>query len=239
MQAPRVSVVVSPALLPLYPVADSAVVVIDILRATTTMVAALANGVRQVLPVESVEDCLGLVEHIPTAISAGEQNGKIIDGFDRGNSPMEYVDGSANGKNIVMVTTNGTKLIRAAARLGSQRVFVGAFLNIDATVAAVEQTKLPVLLCCAGWKNLPNIEDMLFAGAFISQIKGDIAGCDSALIAYEYYQMYQDNIMEIVKKTTHYRRLDAYCLSQDLNFCFQKNVYAIVAEYQHLSVRVH
>ena len=127
----NIEVVLSPALLHLSDISSKNVVVIDILRATSTICTAIHEGAEAVKAVKDVEQAKAL--GVEGYITAAERNGQKIDGFDMGNSPFECMNGAVLGKKIALTTTNGTKCIEAAANAGAANVLSGSFLNIDAT----------------------------------------------------------------------------------------------------------
>jgi 2-phosphosulfolactate phosphatase len=142
------------------------VIVIDVLRATTTITAALAAGACEVLPVAEVATALGLAAQPrePRAVLGGERRGVQIEGFDFGNSPREYTPQSVGGRTVIFTTTNGTQAMEHAKQ--ARRIWCGAFVNAAAVVrAAVGETSL-VLLCAGTAKNVTR-EDALLAGCLV------------------------------------------------------------------------
>ena len=127
----------SPSLLHLYDVSNSIVVIIDVLRATSTIATALCNGAKSIIPVDSVEECIRIGKQID-AITAGERDGKIAGGLQYGNSPFEYPNEFINGKTLVLTTTNGTRLLQMA--LDTNRMIV----PLDLLVVT---TSFPMVLC--------------------------------------------------------------------------------------------
>ena len=167
---PSLYTCLSPALLNLYDVSNSIVVIIDILRATSTIATALHNGAKSVIPVDSVQECIRISKLID-GISAGERDGKIAEGLLHGNSPFEYPPSFINGKTLVLTTTNGTRLLQMALDKNAKEIITGAFANLSSVCDYLRLQKQPVILGCAAWKDRVNIEDTLFAGAVISKIK--------------------------------------------------------------------
>lgn len=152
-----------PSLAPPDDLASAAVVVIDVLRATTVIAHALAAGAREVIPCLEVEDAVRAAESLPLeqAVLGGERGGLKIDGFNLGNSPQEYNLKSVGGKTVVFTTTNGTKAMQHCH--AARRVLLGAFVNASAVVAAVRaEQKLRIV--CAGTRGEVTREDVLFAG---------------------------------------------------------------------------
>src|SRR5829696_5391041 len=161
---PTIHTCLSPALLHLYDVRDSLVVVIDVLRATSTIATVLFNGGKYIIPVDSVQKCIQLGKKL-ACITAGERDGQIAEGLQYGNSSFEYPREFVQGKILVLTTTNGTKLLHAALAKGATEIITGSFLNFSSVCDHLAQEKKNVILACAGWKDKVNIEDTLFAGA--------------------------------------------------------------------------
>jgi 2-phosphosulfolactate phosphatase len=153
-------------------------VVIDVLRASTTMITALAHGAAGVVPVAGVDEARRLAaEAGPAALLGGERGGVRIPGFDLGNSPLDYVAGRVAGRRIVITTTNGTAAL-AAAR-GAREILIGAIVNRAAVAAAIRGLTGPgesVHLVCAGTDGCVSAEDVLAAGAILDAAGADAAG---------------------------------------------------------------
>src|SRR5678815_4836369 len=160
MTKPNLYTVLSPALLHLYDVNNTIVVVIDVLRATSTIATALYNGAREIIPVDSVERCIQLGKELD-CITAGERDGHIAEGLQYGNSPFEYPRSFVGGKTLVLTTTNGTKLLHMALDNGASGIITGAFVNISAVCDFLSAQKQNVILGCAAWKDRVNMEYML------------------------------------------------------------------------------
>lgn len=221
IKKPELYTVLSPALLNLYEVKDVIIVVIDVLRATSTIATALYNGATSVIPVAEVATCITLGKLIG-GITAGERDGKVAEGLEYGNSPFEYSKEFINGKTLVLTTTNGTKLLHMAIAAGASHIITGSFPNLSAVSNYLVNEKKPVLLACAAWKDRVNLEDMLFAGAVISSIKEHFSiNCDSSVIAETMYSTTGGHLFEFLKqkKASHYQRLMGYGLEKDLRYC--------------------
>src|ERR1700712_3431055 len=187
MNKPELYTSVSPALLNFYDISQSIVVIIDVLRATSTIATALYNGAKSVIPVDTVSRCIEISKQI-RGITAGERDGKIAEGLEYGNSPFEYPREFIEGKTLVLTTTNGTKLLHMALDRGAKQIVTGSFPNLDAVCNYLLAQNLPVLLGCAAWKDRVNIEDLLFAGAVISKVQKSFdINCDSSQIAETMY----------------------------------------------------
>lgn len=211
----------SPALLNLYDVSNSIVVIIDVLRATSTIATALFNGAKCVIPVDSVAKCIELGKQIE-GITAGERDGKVAEGLVYGNSPFEYPREFIAGKTLVLTTTNGTKLLHMALDKGAPQIITGSFPNLTAVCSFLVAQKKDVLLGCAAWKDRINIEDTLFAGAVISRVKKEFSiNCDSSQIAVTLYNDAKKDLYEFMRKkeASHYHRLTNYGLEKDIRYC--------------------
>lgn len=214
---PRLEVCPSPALLHLYNVPDSIVVIIDVLRATSTICTALHNGAARVIPVAGVEECIRIGRELG-AITAGERDGKIAEGLQYGNSPFEYPREFVEGRTVVLTTTNGTKLLHMAT--DAVQIITGSFPNLSAVCDYLLAARQNVILGCAAWKDRVNMEDMLFAGAVVSRIKGSFSvNCDAALIAETMYGLARHNLFDFMKQASHYHRLAQYGLEEDIRYC--------------------
>ena len=121
----------SPALLNLYEVASSIIVIIDVLRATSTIATALSNGAKSIIPVDSVAECIKLGKQMEV-VTAGERDGQIAEGLEYGNTPFQYTAKFIKGKTLVLTTTNGTKLLHMALAEGAKEIITGSFVNFSA-----------------------------------------------------------------------------------------------------------
>ena len=225
----------SPALLNLYDITNSVVVIIDVLRATSTIAAALHNGAKEIIPVDSVSECIRIGNQMG-AITAGERDGKVAEGLQYGNSPFEYPESFIKGKTLVLTTTNGTKLLHMALANGAAEIITGSFGNIDAVCNYLKQKNKPVLLACAAWKDRVNIEDTLFAGAVISKIKDHFnINCDASRMAESMYHEAEQDLFEYMKQkeATHYLRLTSFGLDRDIKHCLTFNTAGVLPLYHH------
>ncbi len=239
-QKPSLFTCASPALLNLYEVKDTIVVVIDVLRATSTIAAALYNGAECVVPVAEVARCIELGKSMG-GITAGERDGRIAEGLTYGNSPFEYPREFIEGKTLVLTTTNGTKLLHMALDRGASHIITGSFPNLSAVVEYLIQHKKPVILGCAAWKDRVNIEDMLFAGAVISRVKEHFhINCDTSQIAETLYESASGDLFGFMKKknASHYHRLMNYGLEKDIRFCLEEDGAGGVPVYDGQALRI-
>ena len=233
MSKPTLYTSLSPALLHLYNVRDCIVVVIDILRATSTIATALYNGAKEVIPVDSVEKCIRLGKEM-ACITAGERDGQIAEGLQYGNSSFEYPREFVQGKILVLTTTNGTKLLHAALAKGATEIITGSFLNFSSVCDHLAEQQKNVVLACAGWKDKVNIEDTLFAGAVISKLKDAFEiHCDASNMAACLYEQGQQNLFEFLKvnNASHYHRLMDFGLEKDIRHCLTLDIAKVLPYY--------
>lgn len=221
----KIEVCMSPDLLPRYDAGGKSVVVIDVLRATSCMVTALAHGVSAIIPVKEVEACRHWQQKgLP---ATAERNGQKVEGFDLDNSPFSYMQEHLRGQTIAVTTTNGTTAIEAAKQ-SAAHVLVGAFLNKQAVIEALRQLNQDVLLLCAGWKGRVNMEDTLFAGAVVAGMPHATIEDDAALMAADLYRLHRHNKMEIMRHCSHVQRLKRLGIEKDIEFCLQEDIYRVV-----------
>ena len=233
-EKPSLFTALSPALLNLYDVSTSIVVIIDVLRATSTIATALYNGAKDIIPVDSVAECIRLGKQIE-GITAGERDGLIAEGLAHGNSPFEYPAEFIGGKTLVLTSTNGTKLLHMALDKGAKEVITGTFPNISAVCDYLVAMNMPVILGCAAWKDRINIEDTLFAGAVISRIKDHFhINCDSSQLAETMYQDAKEDLFEFMKNknASHYNRLSRLGLEKDIRYCLTDDVANVLCLYK-------
>ena len=234
MNKPSLFTCLSPALLHLYDVNNTIVVVIDVLRATSTIATALYNGAKEVIPVDSVERCIQLGRELE-CITAGERDGQVAEGLQYGNSSFEYPREFIQGKTLVLTTTNGTKLLHMALAKGATEIITGSFLNLSAVCEHLAAMKKNVILGCAAWKDKPNMEDTMFAGAVVSAVKEHFTiNCDSSRIAESLYQSGKKDMFGFMKKNeaSHYHRLINFGLEKDIRHCLTPDLANILPEYE-------
>jgi 2-phosphosulfolactate phosphatase len=217
---------------------ESVCVVFDILRATSVMVTALANGAKGIIPVEEINDALEIRQHHPDVLLGGERNGVRITAeqtggvdFDLGNSPREYTADVVSGRTIVSTTTNGTRALAACS--GSKSVVAASFLNLVAVVEFVaNQPGRIVHLICAGTGNCASLEDALAAGAFCELIRDAMPTVnltDSSKIAWRAYRHSMDDLPATVRSSLNGQRLfENPALRDDVEYCLRRDCYRLV-----------
>jgi 2-phosphosulfolactate phosphatase len=231
---PALQTCLSPALLHTLDVSHSIVVIIDVLRATSTIATAIKNGAKSVIPVDSVADCIKLGNQM-AVITAGERDGKIAEGLTYGNTPFQYTEKFIKGKTLVLTTTNGTRLLHMALAENAKEIITGSFPNLSAVCEYLIAQKRNVVLACAAWKDRVNIEDTLFAGAVISRIKEHFfINCDSSQIAESLYDIAQPDTFSFMDKkdASHFRRLLSFGLEKDIKYCLTEDVANVLVIYK-------
>jgi 2-phosphosulfolactate phosphatase len=258
---PTISVHMLPSLVPQGALQGGVAVVIDVLRATSVMVRALAAGCEAVIPCGEVDEAMSAAVELPpgTALLGGERGGLAIEGFDLGNSPSSYAPEVCRGKTVVMTTTNGTRAILAS--LEAERVLVAAFLNLGSTVdeLAVECLKAqcrPIHLVCAGTEGHVSLEDTLLAGALTARLRARVdfvrRANDEARIAEAFWRDTLETLPRIVPTSPAWMAKLASVLSQgrggqnvqrirldgDILDVAQVDRFSIVAQLQRDPIRI-
>ena len=209
----------------LYDVRDRTIVVVDVLRATSCMVTAFAHGAQSITPYSDLKKCKATKSK--GFITSGERDGKKVDGFDKGNSPFEYMGSDIRGKKIAFTTTNGTEAIHKAK--GAKKVVVGAFLNLSSVVKDLLSGESSILIVCAGWKGRVNLEDTLFAGAIMEKLKNHFEpDCDAPLAAQHLYNLARHDMLTFLGNSSHVKRLNRLDIHKDIAFCLKEDQYQVV-----------
>lgn len=198
------------------------VVVIDVLRATSAICSAIHNGVKSVIPVSTVEEALSYKEK--GFIVGAEREGKIVEGFDIGNSPYTYQDPSLVGKEIALTTTNGTRAINIASE--APTVIIGSLLNLEAMINWLEKQEKDIVCLCSGWKDNFNLEDTICGGAIAEGLlkTGKFTSNDDSSVAAKYlYLAAKENYFGFLKASSHRRRLKRLKLNEDIKYCLTPN----------------
>ncbi len=216
-------VCLSPALLSLYNVPEYIVVIVDIFRATSSICYGIENGAEAIIPVAEVDECLAYRDKETGFLLAAERNGEVVSGFDFGNSPFSYTKEKVAGKTVVLTTTNGTHALHLSRK--AKKVVVGSFLNLTALCNWLKTQNENILLVCAGWKNNFNLEDTLFSGAVVEQLKaGNYKTDDSAIAANDLYQLGKHDLNAYLAKTSHSERLKKLGIEADIAFCLNVDI---------------
>jgi 2-phosphosulfolactate phosphatase len=215
----RVETCFLPGQYPLYAADMGIVVVIDILRATSAMVAAFEHGVERIIPVGTVEEARQFIGR-EGYIAAAERNGEVVEGFTVGNSPLAFKAMDLKGKTIVMTTTNGTRAINLARE--ARKLVIGSFLNLTALTDWLVKQDDNILLLCSGWKDKFSLEDSVFAGAVMDRLleSGKFGVEEDSSIASKYlYMAARENYMSILKAAPRRKRVEKLNMHEDVKYC--------------------
>lgn len=215
--------------------AGRAVVVIDTLRATSTMVTAFENGCAGFIPAATVEEARGLAAAMndPHILLGGERGARALEGFQVGNSPRDYSPEKVRGNTVVMTTTNGTRALVAAKK--ADQVFIGAFLNLSAVCARLREAGLDTIIACSGEKDLFCLEDFVCGGAIISCLGGDGASpvlTDAARAAKILYEHFSADICAMLEGSEWGQYLEGAGLGEDVRICARIDSSRLVPVYR-------
>lgn len=214
----KIEVCLSPALFQYYKRVEVTTVIVDTLRATSSICEAFANGARSVIPVSTVEEARQYKERGFSV--AAERDGIILDFADFGNSPFNFSRENVEGKEIVYSTTNGTRTIGEAS--GCAAVVIGSFLNISALTDYLAGSGRDIIILCAGWKNKVNLEDSFFAGALAQRLLETglfETECDSARIALDLWSVGSSDMLGYIDKSAQRKRLRLKGLDDCIPYC--------------------
>jgi 2-phosphosulfolactate phosphatase len=233
---PQIKVCLSPALFQVESeVESSIVVVIDILRATTSMCVALDFGAEAIIPVKTIEECLQYKEQ--GYLISAERNAIPVDGFDFGNSPFSFMSPMIKGKEIVMSTTNGTVALHTAKN--AQEVVIGAFANQSILEDYLRFRQQDVILLCSGWKYEINIEDTIFAGAVVAELEPYFTiQNDAAMLAMYLYKEADQRKKYFMQKSTHFHRLIEMDLQADVKYSLRRDTHPVLPIYHKETNRI-
>ena len=210
-------------------VTGKTIVVIDVLRATSVIITALENGAKQIYPVLSVEEAEELAGKFATGtyLLCGERDTQKIEGFDLGNSPLEFRQDKVAGKTLIITTSNGTKALDACR--DSEKVYIGAFLNARAVAEKVKEKKEGVLVC-SGTAGRFSLDDGLCAAMIIEELAKSVPvhPDDLGLALIKVWQSVNGNLQKLLKDSFHLNYLLKKGFNADVDYCLQKNSTSVV-----------
>ena len=220
----RIDVAIIPAELPEQWFSGKAVAVIDVLRASTSMVAALEAGAKEIIPLASIEEATKLAETMgrETVVLCGERDGNKINGFDLGNSPLEFTPENVKGKSLLMATTNGT--VAVARAKGAALIAVGCLINARALIPVLTKASDEIVLLCSGKQGRVSLEDLLCAGYLTKLIKTQCPKAelnDSARVARDVYEKHKSHLTKAVKGSDHGSYLAGLGYLTDIEYATQ------------------
>ena len=192
--------------------------VIDVLRASSTIATALEYGMKEVIPVSSLDKAKTFDEN--SYLIAAERNGEIAEGFKYGNSPLSYMSPEIQGKSLVLTTTNGTRCVELSK--GAAQIIIGSFVNLQATNEWLLANARDTVLFCCGWRDHFSLEDTLAAGAMVHHLKEHfVIDSDSCFMAERLYLEAKDELFLYVENTSHFQRLAKKGLVDDISYCMR------------------
>ncbi|MAO63424.1 MAG: 2-phosphosulfolactate phosphatase [Balneola sp.] len=206
-------------------------VIIDVLRASSSIATAIHNGAKKVIPVADMSDAMKIATTMDQKdyLLCGEKNGTKIEGYHLGNSPAEYDPEVVEGKTLIFNTTNGTKAIKKASL--ANEVYVGTFLNQQSILNAMNEHDDEVVLICSGWQGRLAIEDTLFAGSLIHNLTGGTLpdnAKDGAKVAFGLFEKYGDDLEAAISRSDHAKRLAEVVSNDDITFCCKVNEFDVL-----------
>ena len=205
---------------------DKNIVILDVLRASTTIIMALNNGAREIIPVASIESAVKISGSLfgEVTLRGGERNGKMIKGFNLGNSPLEYNETAVKGKSIIYCTTNGS--VAMAKSRYARTLVIGAFVNLSKIVDFIQEENKDFLFICAGRLNSVghfSIEDAVCAGMIVQKLLKNesqkIELSDSAKAANALYKSFGRSIIKMLRTSEHGKYLNEIGFGEDLKVC--------------------
>jgi 2-phosphosulfolactate phosphatase len=228
---------------------DGIVVMIDVLRASTTVCAALSNGAKEIIPAESLEKAVKIYSGLDreSRFLGGERFGEKPEGFNAGNSPFEYNEEQVKGKTVIITTTNGTKTFQKAKQ--ARLRLIGAFVNRAAVLEFIsnelqqflEEDKEPkITLLCAGTNGRLSYEDVLCAGLFIDSLCGRDSNChtsDAANAARNLYISHKNNLKEFLYGREHAVFLKKKGFEKDIELSFTFDKFDVVPIMEGTSIK--
>ena len=222
IEKPKVEVCFTPNMFPLYAEDFEVVVVIDVLRATSAICTAFHYGVDKIIPVSTLDQAIEYKDkgfHV-----AAERKGKIVSGFEFGNSPLAYTNDKLKDQTLVLTTTNGTKAINMAKDI--EHLLIGSFLNLDAICNYLIELNKSVLILGSGWENKFCLEDSICAGAISEKLLKTNkfeSNNDSTIAAKYLFLSAKSNYFGYLKASSHRKRLKKLNLNEDIKYCLTPN----------------
>ncbi|MDF2502936.1 2-phosphosulfolactate phosphatase family protein [Clostridium sp.] len=214
---------------------NKSVVVIDILRATSVIVTAINNGCKEVIPVLTVDEAVGIArKDRKKYMLGGERDAIKIKGFDFSNSPLEYNSDKVKDKTLIMTTTNGTRAIKAS--INAKHIIIAAMINAEAVAKKLINLNNDIVIVNSGTNGEFSIDDFICSGYIISILKKrEFHLSDIATTALYIYENNKD-IKSFIRYANHYKKISKLGLYEDLEYCCQKDIIDSVPEYKDGSI---
>ncbi len=213
------------------------IVIIDALRCSSTIVTALANGAKAIIPVRTLDEARRFHAENPNYILAGERGGLKPRGFELGNSPLEYTPEKVSGKIIILTTTSGTSALTYSR--GAKWIFVGSFLNAKAvaekSISIANAEDIGISIVQAGTKGRFSLEDFLCTGAIVNELsksESEVELSDAAQASLLAFKDAEDDLLANIMKSNHSKKLIELGFTKDIEFSCRKNLFSIVPIYR-------
>jgi 2-phosphosulfolactate phosphatase len=236
----EVHVFLSPLLRPEQDLTGTAAVVIDVLRASTTIVHALAAGCAEIRPVAEVDEARYLAGQLSSdrVLLAGERAGRPLPGFDLGNSPGEFEPARCKGSTLILTTTNGTHALLLAG--AAERVIIAAFVNFRAVCEQLCHETRPIRIVCAGESGSVALEDTLLAGAIVKALGscGPVQLNDAARIALDAFEQHSAHLEAALLASSGGARLRRLGYDEDIRAAARVDAFALVPELRRDPLRI-
>jgi 2-phosphosulfolactate phosphatase len=206
--------------------------VIDVLRATSTITEAIANGARAVVPAAELEEALKLAQTFgrDDVVLCGERGARKIDGFDLGNSPLEFTSEAVADKLVVMTTTNGTRALLAGGV--ADRCVVASFLNMSAAADDLVASGKPIVILCAGREGRFSLDDALCAGSLVRTLRAGASGPvrlnDGATAVSALERRYHKHLGAVMRRTAAARQIVEAGHEPDIAYCLTRDKHDVV-----------
>jgi len=213
------------------------VLVIDVLRATSTIVTALAHGAAGLRPVATVDEARSAYaqakEDGRRVLLGGERQGLPVAGFDLGNSPRDYTRQAVAAREIICTTTNGTRALQNAAAAGAAEIIPACFLNAAAVADYARRQGRPVAIACAGTLDKFSLDDALCAGLLVDRLAGrQESKSDLAVAVHALFRQMRADLVSHVKACRHGRRLVEIGMAADIEYCCQVDVFHLIGRFE-------
>jgi 2-phosphosulfolactate phosphatase len=221
---------------------DRTVVVIDVLRSSTTIATALQNGAKEIIPVSTIERAVKISGSLfgNAILRGGERNGKMIEGFNLGNSPAEYTEEKVKGKSIIFCSTNGSYAIENARF--ARQVIVCGFVNISVVAELLHEADSDFVIVCAGDNGSFSLEDTVCGGMLLHVLGKDktreLVLSDSARAAGALYRSFGKNVLDMLANSEHGKSLAEIGFADDLSFCAGRDTIPVVPQFVHNVIKL-
>jgi 2-phosphosulfolactate phosphatase len=236
----KLNVILNPLIVDELHFTEKIAVVVDVLRATSTIVTAFMNGVKEIIPVGSIEFAMKVSSSIfgGQTLLGGERNIKKIDGFNLGNSPAEYTKEAVGGKSVVLFTTNGSKAI--VKTKFAEKTYIFSFLNLTAMASHLAKLNKDVEILCSGRNNQFSIEDTICAGMLADEIvmqKTGVELTDSSVAAISLAKSLGKNIKKMLLECEHGKLLIENGFEEDIDYCSKMNITDVIPVFSSSSIK--